>query len=61
MGDLETEHPWALQVTASSGALLVSVGYRVAPEHRFPAALDDAYAALCWTHEHAIDLGIDPA
>jgi acetyl esterase/lipase len=60
MGDLETEHSWAAQVTASSGALLVSVGYRLAPEHPFPAALDDAYAALCWTSEHANELGIDP-
>lgn len=60
MGDVETEHPWALQVAASSGARVVSVGYRVAPENRFPAALDDAYAALSWTNEHAAELGIDP-
>jgi acetyl esterase len=37
------------------------VGYRPAPEHRFPAALDDAYAVLNWTAEHAGKLGIDPA
>ena len=36
------------------------MGYRRAPEHRFPAALDDAYAVLTWTAGHAADLGIDP-
>jgi acetyl esterase len=60
MGDLETEHPWAVRIAAGSGAMLISVGYRRAPEHRFPAALDDAYAALNWTAEHAAELGIDP-
>ncbi|MEU5049303.1 alpha/beta hydrolase fold domain-containing protein [Streptomyces sp. NPDC021096] len=44
-----------------SGATVISVGYRLAPEHRFPAALDDAYAVLTWTAEHAGELGIDPA
>jgi acetyl esterase/lipase len=61
MGDLETEHPWAVRVATGSGAVVISVGYRRAPEHRFPAALDDAYAALVWTAERAADLGIDPA
>ena len=37
------------------------MGYRRAPEHRFPAALDDAYAVLVWTAEHAAELGVDPA
>jgi acetyl esterase len=60
MGDLDTEHPWATRVADGCGAVAVSVGYRRAPEHRFPAALDDAYAALTWTAEHAAELGIDP-
>ncbi|MBZ9593747.1 alpha/beta hydrolase [Streptomyces yangpuensis] len=60
MGDLETEHPWAARIAASVGAVVVSVGYRTAPEHRFPAALDDAYAALAWTAENATRLGTDP-
>src|ERR1043166_9318170 len=60
MGDLETEHPWAVRVANGSGAVVISVGYRRAPEHRFPAALDDCYAALAWTAEHAAELGIDP-
>ena len=61
MGDLETEHPWAAQVADRSQAVVVSVGYRLAPEQRFPAAVDDAYAAMAWTAGHAAELGIDPA
>jgi acetyl esterase len=60
MGDLDTEHPWAARLAGACGAVVVSVGYRRAPEHRFPAAFDDAYAALAWTAEHAAELGIDP-
>ncbi len=61
MGDLDTEHPWATRIAGSAGAVVVSVGYRVAPEDPYPAALDDAYAALTWTAGHAAELGIDPA
>jgi acetyl esterase len=60
MGDLETEHPWAARIAESSRAVVVSVGYRLAPEQRFPAALDDAYVALIWTAAHARELGVDP-
>ncbi|HWM01045.1 MAG TPA: alpha/beta hydrolase [Actinophytocola sp.] len=60
MGDLDTEHPWATRIADASGAVVISVGYRRAPEHRFPAALDDAYAVLTWTAEHAAKLGVDP-
>ncbi|MFF3641638.1 alpha/beta hydrolase [Streptomyces sp. NPDC002564] len=61
MGDLDTEHPWAGRVAAASGAVVVSVGYRLAPEHPFPAALEDACATLRWTAGHADELGVDPA
>jgi acetyl esterase len=60
MGDLDTEHPWAARLADGSGTAVISVGYRRAPENRFPAALDDAYAVLTWTAGHAAELGIDP-
>lgn len=60
MGDLDTEHPWAARLADGSEAVVISVGYRRAPEHRFPAALDDAYAVLAWAAEHATELGADP-
>ena len=40
-----------------SGAVIVSVNYRHAPEDRFPAAADDAFAAVQWIADHAVELG----
>lgn len=48
------------QLSAELGALVVSVDYRLAPEHPFPAGLNDAYAALEWLHGATGELGIDP-
>lgn len=59
MGDVTTEHPWAARLAAASGAVVISVGYRLAPENRFPAAFDDAYAVLTWAAENAAGLGFD--
>jgi acetyl esterase len=59
VGDLDTEHPWAAFIAEHSGAVVISVDYRKSPEHRFPAALDDAYAVLNWAAEHAVELGTD--
>lgn len=59
MGDLDTEHPWAARIAQSTGAVVVSVGYRCAPENPYPAAFDDAYRALMWVSAHASELGID--
>ncbi|GII60486.1 esterase [Sphaerisporangium krabiense] len=60
MGDLDTEHPWAVRLAEASRAVVISVGYRLAPENPFPAALDDVYAVLTWAAEHAAELGFDP-
>ncbi|MFB7588008.1 alpha/beta hydrolase [Streptomyces sp. NPDC056169] len=60
-GDLDTEHPWAARIADLSGAVVISVGYRLAPENPFPAALDDAYAVLAWAAGHTDALGTDPA
>ena len=57
MGGLDVEHPWAARIAHASRTAVVSVGYRLAPEHRFPAALNDAYTAVMWTAEHAAELG----
>jgi len=46
MGDLDTEHPWAARLADGFGVVVISVGYRLALEHRFPGALDEA--SRCW-------------
>ena len=59
IGDLETHDVLCRQLTAASGASVVSVDYRLAPEHKFPGAADDAWAATRWIVAHAGDLGLD--
>ncbi|WP_424138777.1 alpha/beta hydrolase [Roseomonas chloroacetimidivorans] len=61
LGSLET-HDWVCRRLArESGGCVLSVDYRLAPEHPFPAAVDDALAALRWLAREAGALGIDPA
>jgi acetyl esterase/lipase len=48
-----------LETAERFGATLISVGYRLAPEHPYPAQINDAYAGLLWAAEHADELGID--
>jgi acetyl esterase len=59
-GSLETHDGICRSLAGASGCRLVSVDYRLAPEHRFPAALDDGLAASAWVAAHAPELGIDP-
>ncbi|WP_354644216.1 alpha/beta hydrolase [Kitasatospora camelliae] len=60
LGGLDAEHPWATRIAQESRAVVISVGYRRAPEHPYPAALDDTYAVLVWAAAHAAELGVDP-
>ena len=61
IGDLDT-HDVVCRKLADEGRLIVvSVDYRLAPEHKFPAAVDDAIAATTWIAAHAGELGIDAA
>ncbi len=59
LGSLEMMDPWCQMIAAEVDAIVVSVDYRLAPEHPFPAGVHDCYAALLWTAEHADELGID--
>ncbi len=61
LGDLETDHVRCLRYTAEVGCVIVTTEFRLAPEHPFPAGIEDSYATLCWTRDNAATLGIDPA
>jgi acetyl esterase len=59
-GDLETHHGLCARLALRSGALVVAVDYRLAPEHKFPAAVDDSVAAYRWLRSHGREIGADP-
>ena len=59
IGDLNMQDAWCKHIAREVGAVIISIDYRLAPEHPFPAAPDDCYAGLCWIFEHADELGID--
>lgn len=61
LGNLDQADWLCSHVSADTGAVVMSVDYRLAPLHRFPAATEDCYAALLWAAEHADQLGADVA
>jgi len=60
LGSLNTHHGVCATLARLAGCVVCSVDYRMAPEHRFPAALDDAWAVTTWVAEHAEELGGAP-
>jgi acetyl esterase len=60
VGSIQTEHAAAVQLASTLDIVVVSVEYRLAPEHPFPAGLRDCFAALRWLAATAGELGVDP-
>jgi acetyl esterase len=60
IGDLDTHDGLCRIIANESGARVIAVDYRLAPEHKFPAAVDDSYAALAWIAAHASEFEVDP-
>ena len=60
LGDQQSDDPFCRDLCRRTGMTFVSVGYRHAPEHRFPTAVEDGYAATSWIAEHATELGGTP-
>jgi acetyl esterase/lipase len=59
IGDLDFEHSRCLEMAAETNCIVISVDYRLAPEHPFPAGFDDCCAVYEWAIENAVELGID--
>lgn len=59
-GDLETHDSACRLICRDAGVHVLAIDYRLAPEHKAPAAAEDAYAAYLWAREHAAELGADP-
>jgi acetyl esterase len=60
VGDLDSHEAHAVRLANEAGCVVVNVEYRLAPEHRFPAAYDDCLAATRWAHDHIQRLGGQP-
>jgi acetyl esterase len=60
LGNIASHDSTCRTLTNAAGCIVVSVDYRLAPEHKFPAAAEDSYAATVWVAEHAAEIGADP-
>jgi acetyl esterase len=61
LGNIESHEAVCRAIANASGAIVATVDYRLAPEHRFPAAAEDAHAAVTWAAAHGGEFGGDPA
>jgi acetyl esterase len=60
VGDLDSHDSVCRALARRAGCMVLSIDYRLAPEHRFPAAVEDAWAGLVWLHQNASAIGADP-
>jgi acetyl esterase len=60
LGSIETHDELVRRLVIESGCVFVSVDYPLAPEYKYPAAVEDSFVALGWLYDHADDLGVDP-
>jgi acetyl esterase len=60
LGTVDMSDPTARQLAVGAGVVVVSVEYRLAPEHKFPAGVEDCYAAAAWVAKNATEIGVNP-